>query len=141
MDAHRHPDPQRGALQGALQLALEPASRPIAEPAAEPTAQTRPSYPHPSKEEVRAYMERRKRARQPPPAPAEIRRQLGWYSGAGIAAAPAALVPIAPVGFPAGFPAVLPAVLAELAVATLLAWCAAFAPVTLLSEKNDRKIT
>jgi hypothetical protein len=53
----------------------------------------------------------------------------------------AARLPAASGWFPAGFPAVLPAVLAELAAATLLAWCAAFAPVTLLSEKNDRKIT
>ncbi|MGZ3184762.1 MAG: hypothetical protein ACXU8N_20190 [Telluria sp.] len=33
---------------------------------------------HPSKEQVRAYMEAREHARQPPPAPEEIRRQLGW---------------------------------------------------------------
>ena len=33
---------------------------------------------HPTKEQVRAYMQRREHARRPPPAPAEIRRQLGW---------------------------------------------------------------
>jgi hypothetical protein len=33
---------------------------------------------HPSKEQVRAYMQLREGARRPPPAPAEIRRQLGW---------------------------------------------------------------
>jgi hypothetical protein len=33
---------------------------------------------HPTKEQVRAYMQRRESARKPPPAPAEIRRQLGW---------------------------------------------------------------
>ena len=33
---------------------------------------------HPTKEEVRAYMTRRGTARRPPPAPADIRRQLGW---------------------------------------------------------------
>jgi hypothetical protein len=33
---------------------------------------------HPTKEQVRAYMARRETARRPPPAPAEIRRQLGW---------------------------------------------------------------
>ncbi len=33
---------------------------------------------HPTKEQVRAYMQRRESTRQPPPAPAEIRRQLGW---------------------------------------------------------------
>lgn len=32
----------------------------------------------PSKEQVRAYMQARKRAHRPPPSPAEIRRQLGW---------------------------------------------------------------
>lgn len=33
---------------------------------------------HPTKEQVRAYMQQRESARRPPPAPAEIRRQLGW---------------------------------------------------------------
>jgi hypothetical protein len=33
---------------------------------------------HPSKEQVRAYMAERELARRPPPAPAEIRRRLGW---------------------------------------------------------------
>jgi hypothetical protein len=33
---------------------------------------------HPSKEQVRAYMAEREAARRPPPAPAEIRRRLGW---------------------------------------------------------------
>ncbi len=33
---------------------------------------------HPSKEQVRAYMQQREGAGRPPPAPAEIRRQLGW---------------------------------------------------------------
>ena len=41
-----------------------------------------PAMPHrivqPTKEQVRAYMAAREAARQPPPAPAEIRRQLGW---------------------------------------------------------------
>ena len=32
----------------------------------------------PSKEQVRAYMATRELARRPPPAPDEIRRQLGW---------------------------------------------------------------
>jgi hypothetical protein len=32
----------------------------------------------PSKEQVRAYMAAREAARRPPPAPDEIRRQLGW---------------------------------------------------------------
>jgi hypothetical protein len=34
--------------------------------------------PHPSKEQVRAYMTQRHHARLPPPSPDEIRRQLGW---------------------------------------------------------------
>lgn len=33
---------------------------------------------HPTKEQVRAYMARRGTAHRPPPAPADIRRQLGW---------------------------------------------------------------
>lgn len=33
---------------------------------------------HPTKEQVRAYMVAREAARRPPPAPEEIRRQLGW---------------------------------------------------------------
>jgi hypothetical protein len=32
----------------------------------------------PTKEQVRAYMATRGRARRPPPAPEDIRRQLGW---------------------------------------------------------------
>jgi hypothetical protein len=32
----------------------------------------------PTKEQVRAYMANRERARRPPPAPEDIRRQLGW---------------------------------------------------------------
>ena len=32
----------------------------------------------PTKEQVRAYMTQREGARRPPPAPEEIRRQLGW---------------------------------------------------------------
>jgi hypothetical protein len=35
----------------------------------------------PTKEQVRAYMARRERARRPPPAPEDIRRQLGWKLG------------------------------------------------------------
>ena len=37
-----------------------------------------PHIVHPTKEQVRAYMAQRGRARRPPPAPEEIRRQLGW---------------------------------------------------------------
>ncbi|MES2152445.1 MAG: hypothetical protein V4508_21920 [Pseudomonadota bacterium] len=37
-----------------------------------------PGLIRPSKEQVRAYMAARGSARRPPPAPEEIRRQLGW---------------------------------------------------------------
>ncbi len=33
---------------------------------------------HPTKEQVRAYMQQREADRRPPPTPDEIRRQLGW---------------------------------------------------------------
>jgi hypothetical protein len=36
------------------------------------------SYTQPTKQTVRAYLERRSRDPKPPPSPAEIRRQLGW---------------------------------------------------------------
>jgi hypothetical protein len=35
----------------------------------------------PTKEQVRAYMASRGRAHRPPPAPEDIRRQLGWKLG------------------------------------------------------------
>lgn len=34
---------------------------------------------HPDKEQVRAWMVSRQRDPVPPPAPEEIRRQLGWW--------------------------------------------------------------
>ncbi|WP_174999424.1 hypothetical protein [Rugamonas aquatica] len=35
---------------------------------------------HPTKEAVREYIARRtQQSREPPPAPEEIRRQLGWH--------------------------------------------------------------
>lgn len=36
------------------------------------------TFTHPSKQVVRAYLERRSRDPKPPPTPEEIRRQLGW---------------------------------------------------------------
>jgi hypothetical protein len=36
------------------------------------------TFTHPSKQLVRAYLERRSRDPKPPPSPEEIRRQLGW---------------------------------------------------------------
>ncbi len=35
--------------------------------------------PQPSKQLVRDYMDERTKSDDPPPAPAEIRRQLGWH--------------------------------------------------------------
>ena len=37
-----------------------------------------PSTTHPTKQLVRDYMDARTRSDDPPPTPAEIRRQLGW---------------------------------------------------------------
>jgi hypothetical protein len=37
-----------------------------------------PTTSHPPKHLVREYLERRARDTQPPPAPEEVRRQLGW---------------------------------------------------------------
>jgi hypothetical protein len=37
-----------------------------------------PDTNHPPKQIVREYLKRRARATKPPPAPEEIRRQLGW---------------------------------------------------------------
>lgn len=36
------------------------------------------STTHPSKEQVRQFMEQRRAEHTPPPAPGDIRRQLGW---------------------------------------------------------------
>jgi hypothetical protein len=68
-----------------------------------------PPHPHPSKEEVRAWLARRSRTGLPPPAPDEIRRELHWHL------LPAGTTP--PVS-----PLLLPAMLAELAMLTLLSW-------------------
>lgn len=37
-----------------------------------------PTIIQPTKHSVRAYLKRRSQASKPPPAPDEIRRQLGW---------------------------------------------------------------
>jgi hypothetical protein len=47
-----------------------------------------PGVNRPSKEQVRAYMRRRGRTRQPPPTPEEIRRQLAWRHSHEIASSP-----------------------------------------------------
>lgn len=36
------------------------------------------TFTNPTKQLVRAYLERRSRDPKPPPSPEEIRRQLGW---------------------------------------------------------------
>ena len=36
------------------------------------------SITHPTKQLVRDYMDARTRSTEPPPTPAEVRRQLGW---------------------------------------------------------------
>ena len=37
-----------------------------------------PTFTHPPKQVVRAYLASRSRDPKPPPSPEEIRRQLGW---------------------------------------------------------------
>jgi hypothetical protein len=67
---------------------------------------------HPTKEQVRAYMHAREYDHRPPPAPEEIRRQLGWHGASGSS-----------LLFPAGASLLFPSAIAQLA--TLLAdeWC------------------
>ena len=68
---------------------------------------------HPSKEQVRAYMVAREHARRPPPAPEEIRRQLGWQ-----------MVQPDPSGALLGL-FMLPATLGQIAAQGALDWCLA----------------
>ncbi|MFL6672628.1 MAG: hypothetical protein ACJ8LG_04955 [Massilia sp.] len=67
----------------------------------------------PTKEQVRAYMASRGRAHRPPPAPEDIRRQLGW--GLAPAEANSALVDLC----------LLPATLSQLVVQAAFDWCLA----------------
>lgn len=71
------------------------------------------NHRHPSKEEVREWMARRRvssRAGLPLPTPDEIRRELGWHQ--------------LPVVQPAAAAPALPVMLAELATVTaLVTWC------------------
>lgn len=66
---------------------------------------------HPSKEQVRAYMAARGHAHRPPPAPEEVRRQLGWR-----------MTPPDPASALVGL-CLLPATLGQIAVQTALDWC------------------
>jgi hypothetical protein len=70
-----------------------------------------PATLHPTKEQVRAYMQLRECARHPPPMPEEIRRQLGWRygsSGADLGAASTIF---------------LPSTIAQLAALMAVEWC------------------
>lgn len=85
--------------------------------------------PHPSKEEVRAWMARRGRTGLPPPAPDEIRRELGWHLLPAAAppspshGLPKARSTATPVAQPVALPPMLPLLFAELAALTAVAWC------------------
>src|ERR1700741_5404207 len=66
---------------------------------------------HPTKEQVRAYMQLREFDRRPPPSPDEIRRQLGWhYAAYGL-------------GFPAGAGLLFPGAIAQLTTLLAVEWC------------------
>lgn len=70
-----------------------------------------PATLHPTKEQVRAYMQLRECDRRPPPTPEEIRRQLGWRcasSGADFGSASTML---------------LPGTIAQLATLMAVEWC------------------
>jgi len=67
---------------------------------------------HPSKEQVRAYMHAREYDRRPPPAPEEIRRQLGWYGASG-----------ASLAFPTGASLLFPGAIVQLATLLAVEWC------------------
>jgi hypothetical protein len=77
----------------------------------------------PTKEQVRAYMARRERDHRPPPAPEDIRRQLGWD-----------LAPPEPVSALIGF-CLLPATLTQYAARIVLDWC--LAPLRLHSYRQE----
>jgi hypothetical protein len=75
---------------------------------------------HPTKEQVRAYMVAREHAHRPPPAPEEIRRELGWQ-----------LDPPEPGCAMIGL-CMLPATLGQLAAQWVLDWC--MAPLRVRSQ-------
>jgi hypothetical protein len=75
----------------------------------------------PTKEQVRAYMRQRQRAfdRRPPPAPHEIRRQLGWHCSA-------TDTDTTPADFPrlaSASPLFFPGTIARLAALLAVEWC------------------
>ena len=70
-----------------------------------------PATLHPTKEQVRAYMQLRECDRRPPPTPEEIRRQLGWRC------APSN------VGYGSTSTIFLPGTIAQLATLMAVEWC------------------
>jgi len=70
-----------------------------------------PATLHPTKEQVRAYMQLRECDRRPPPTPEEIRRQLGWRCSSSNA------------GFGSASTIFLPSTIAQLATLMAVEWC------------------
>lgn len=70
-----------------------------------------PATLHPTKEQVRAYMQLRECDRRPPPTPEEIRRRLGWRRSSGTP------------DFGAASTILLPSTIAQLATLMAVEWC------------------
>lgn len=70
-----------------------------------------PATSHPTKEQVRAYMQLRECDRRPPPTPDEIRRRLRSHGAA------------APTGFGAASTFLFPGSIAQLATLMAVEWC------------------
>ena len=70
-----------------------------------------PATLHPTKEQVRAYMQLRECDRRPPPTPEEIRRRLGWRCASSSA------------GFGSASTFFLPSTIAQLATLMAVEWC------------------
>ena len=70
-----------------------------------------PATLHPTKEQVRAYMQLRECDRRPPPMPEEIRRRLGWRYSSGTAQ------------FGSASTIFLPGTIAQLAALMAVEWC------------------
>ncbi|MFA9217421.1 MAG: hypothetical protein ACEQSK_09970 [Sphingomonadaceae bacterium] len=66
---------------------------------------------HPTKEQVRAFMQLREFDRRPPPAPEEIRRQLGWHGD------------LTGLDALAGSSLLLPGALVQLTTLLAMQWC------------------
>jgi len=78
--------------------------------------------PHPSKEQVRAYMMQRSQAQRPPPAPDEIRKQLGWCWQYGNNRSGGASLTLCPVFPSPQFTFVLPGNIAQLSALLTVEW-------------------